>query len=163
MELYVGDSENARWWFVRKSGTKAVCQMNWKKKDHQEYISPTQVNGRWIKSSLPHTSKNPSWMFFATCTTRKRPVVNILRYLYCINLSYLHLVFRSLKWMKKQSIDKGSLSNLKNNVGWVIFIFKYKWEDIKEELFYLICELEEHPHCMDCYCVSLSLLLFAAV
>jgi hypothetical protein len=44
MELYVGDSENARWWFVRKSGTKAVCQMNWKKK-------------RSPRIYLPHTSE----------------------------------------------------------------------------------------------------------
>lgn len=35
-----------------------------KKDDHQECISHTQVNGRWIKGSLPQTSKKPPCVFF---------------------------------------------------------------------------------------------------
>lgn len=50
MELYVGDSENARWWFVRKSGTKAVCQMIWKKKGMiTKNVSPTH---KWMGDEL---------------------------------------------------------------------------------------------------------------
>lgn len=58
-----------------------------KKDDHQECISHTQVNGRWIKGSLPQTSKKPPCVFFLQCTTVKTPVVSILKYLYCTNLS----------------------------------------------------------------------------
>lgn len=75
-----------------------VCEKIWdqgtlpnelekKRDDHQECISHTQVNGRWIKGSLSHTSKNPPCNFFLQCTTVKTPVINILKDLYCTNLS----------------------------------------------------------------------------
>lgn len=94
-----------------------VCEKIWdqgslpneleKKEMITKNISPTQ---KWMGDELRVffliQVKNPPCKFLWTYTSVKTPVVNILKDLYCTNLSYLHVEFCSIKCNKQQPIDK---------------------------------------------------------
>lgn len=81
-KLYVRDSKNARWQFVRKSGTVAASQKQWtgkkkKKDDHQEYTTST-TNEWWMNyGCLLHRGKNPFSKLSPICVKNNTKVVKI--------------------------------------------------------------------------------------